>query len=95
MILYLLRLSIASLLCGLVLLLGEPNAEKPQKISISGPDIDESLNQSLPLLDHGSELVRGQAHTIELGQAVLALDIIDDQLELAKGPLSILENELE
>jgi hypothetical protein len=71
-------------LCGLALFLSESNAENPQKISVSGPYIGISLNQSLPFLHHGSELVGGQVHTIELGQAGLALDILADQLKLSE-----------
>ena len=44
----------------------------------------------LPLLDHGPQLVGGDIHAVEVGQAVLALDLLTDELELPEGPLGIL-----
>jgi hypothetical protein len=41
----------------------------------------------LPLADHGAELVRGHVHTVEVGEAVLALDLINTQLDLAERVL--------
>ena len=78
-------------LVGLALFLGETNAEKTQEVSISGLNIDMCFNQSLPFLDHGAELVSGQIHAVELSQAVLALNIFADELELLVGPLGFLK----
>ena len=44
----------------------------------------------LPLADHGAELVRGHVHTVEVGEAVLALDLINTQLNLAERVLLVL-----
>ena len=44
----------------------------------------------LPLADHGAELVRGHVHTVEVGEAVLALDLINSQLDLAERVLLVL-----
>ena len=77
-LLYLLRLGITVFLGGVLLLLGETNAENPQKVSISGLDIDVSLNEGLPFLDHGTKFISGQVHTIKLCQAVLSLHIFSN-----------------
>lgn len=45
----------------------------------------------LPLLDHGTHLVTGQVHAMEVGEAVLALNVLSNQLELAEGHLVILQ----
>lgn len=45
----------------------------------------------LPLLDHGAHLVTGQIHAVEVGEAVLALNILSDELELAEGHLVVLQ----
>ena len=44
----------------------------------------------LPLLDERTELVRGEVHTVEVGEAVLALDFINSQLDLAESTVLIL-----
>lgn len=44
----------------------------------------------LPLADHGAELVRGHVHAVEVGEAVLALDLIDSQLDLTERVLLVL-----
>ena len=71
----LLGLGIAGLLGGHVLLAGEPDAEDAEHVSVSGLDINVALDQGLPLLDHGPQLVGGQAHAVEVGQAVLTLKV--------------------
>jgi len=50
-----------------------------------------SLDEGLPLLDHGPELVGGQVHAVEVGQAVLALNILAQKLELLEGSLGVLK----
>ena len=45
----------------------------------------------LPLLDHGAHLVTSQVHAVEVGEAVLALNILGDELELAEGYLIVLQ----
>jgi len=57
-------LSIASALHLIGPPLGEPNAEKPQHVIISGLDIDMSLDKCLPLLNQRTELVRCKGHTL-------------------------------
>lgn len=45
----------------------------------------------LPLLDHRAHLVTSQVHAMEVGQAVLALHILSDELELAESNLIVLQ----
>ena len=89
-VLHLSALGIAGLLSGLVLLAGEANAEQPQHVSVSGLDIDIPFDEGLPLLDHGPQLVGGEVHAVEAGQAVLGLDVLDDQLKLPVRPLGVI-----
>ena len=49
------------------------------------------LDEGLPLLDHGPQLVCGKAHTVEVSEAVLALNIFADQLEFLERPFGILQ----
>ena len=87
---YLLGLCVASL-AGLILLpLGEADAEDAEKVSVGRLDVGVGIDQSLPLLDHGAELVSGQVHAVEVGQAVLALNLLAEKTELFEGPLGIL-----
>ena len=77
-LLYLLRLGITMFLGGVLLLLGETDTENPQKVTIGGLDIDVSLNEGLPFLDHGTKFIGSQVHTIKLCQAVLSLNIFSN-----------------
>ena len=45
----------------------------------------------LLLLDHGAELVGGEVHAVEVGEAHLALGLLDDQLELAERILVLIQ----
>ncbi len=82
MISHLLCLCVAGLAVLLRLLVREANAEGPEEVSVSGLNVGVGLNQRLPLAHHGAQFVRRQVHTIEVGEAVLALDILADQAEL-------------
>ena len=50
-----------------------PSVYLPQSVTISGLDVAVGLDQRLPLLHHRPQLVGGQPHPVEVGQAVLAL----------------------
>ena len=80
--------------CGLLDLvgasLGEGNAEQTEEVVIGGLDDDVGLDQGLPLADERAELVGGEVETVEVGQAVLALNLIDSQADLAEGVVLIL-----
>ena len=60
----------------------------PEGVAISGLDVAVGLDQRLPLLHHGPQLVGGQAHTVEVGQAVLALKRKNSSKRLKKSSLS-------
>ena len=92
---YLLALGVAALLGLLCLLHGEADAEEPEEISVGGLDVGVSLDQSLPLLDHRPQLVGRQVHAVEVGQAVLALNVLADQLELLERPLGVLKQQIQ
>ena len=70
--------------------LGEGNGEQAEEVVVGGLDCDIGLNQRLPLSDEGSELVGCEVETVEVGQAVLALDLIDPKSDLAEGMVLIL-----
>jgi hypothetical protein len=80
--------------CGLLDLvgaaLGEGNSEETEEVVISGLDCDIGLNQRLPLSDQGSQLVGGEVETVEVGQAVLALNLVDTELDLSECVVLIL-----
>ena len=78
------RLSVTSLLDLVWLSSGEGNGEHSQDVLVSSLDGDVSLDQSLPLSNHGSVLVGGEVQTVEVGQQVLALDFVDSQLDLSE-----------
>lgn len=78
-------LSVGGLLDLVATARSEGNAEQTDEVTVGGLDIDESLDQRLPLLDHRAELVRGHVHTVEVGQAVLALDLVHLELNLAES----------
>lgn len=67
--------------CGLLDLvwssLGEGDGEQAEEIVVSGLDCDICLNQRLPLSDEGTEFVGCEIETVEVGQAVLSLDLVD------------------
>ena len=70
--------------------LGEPNSEKAEEVSVGCLDINVSLDKGLALADEGSKLVRGEVHAVEVGEAVLALDLVDAKLDFAEVLLLIL-----
>ena len=61
--------------------LGESDAERADDVSIGSLGLDESLNETVPLLDHGASLVAGDVHTVEVSVAVETLDLINLELE--------------
>jgi hypothetical protein len=47
------------------------------------------LDQSLPLSDERAELVGGEVHAVECGEALLSLDFVDDEFQLAVSLLLV------
>ena len=80
--------------CGLLDLvrssLGKGNAEETEEVVVGGLDDDVGLNEGLPLADQGAELVGGEVEAVEVGQAVLALDLVDAELDLAESVVLVL-----
>jgi hypothetical protein len=73
-------------LFGLVLPLhGESDNEDAEGVAIRGADVNVALNKGLPLLDEGAQFVAGHFHAVEVADAVVALDIVAAQLDLAEG----------
>lgn len=78
-------LGIGGLLDLLGATLGEADGEEAKEVAVGGLDVNVGLDQGLPLLDHGTELVSGHGHSVEVGQAALALDLINAKTELAES----------
>ena len=80
--------------CGLLDLvgssLGEGDAEEADEVVIGGLDDDVGLNEGLPLADERAQLVGGEVESVEVGQAVLALDLVNSQLDLAESVVLVL-----
>lgn len=70
--------------------LGEGNGEDAEEVVVGRLDSDVGLDQALPLADKGSQLVGCEVKTVEVGQAVLALDLVDSELDLAESVVLIL-----
>lgn len=69
--------------------LGEGDGEQANEVVIGGLHGDVGLNERLPLADEGAQLVGGEVQTVEVGQAVLALDLVDTELDLAESVVLI------
>jgi len=65
------------------LLLGEGNNKDSKVVVVGGLSVNGALNHSLPLLDHTAHLVSGEAHTVEVEDAVLALNVLAHELEFS------------
>lgn len=70
--------------------LGESNGEKAKEVVVGGLDRDVGLDQGLPLADKRPQLVAGEVKTVEVGQAVLALDLVDPELDFAECVVLVL-----
>lgn len=66
-----------------VLSLGESNDENSEEISISRLNIDEALDERLPLSDHGVEFIGSGIQSVERGLGSVSFDFIEDQLDLS------------
>lgn len=72
-------------------LLGEGDNEDTESVSISGLDGGVGLDESMPLLDDGAQLIVGHRHSVEVGENVLSLDIFSDELELSEVGLRVVQ----
>lgn len=64
---------------------GETNAEESEEETIGGLGLHEGLNEGVPLLDEGAELVLGGIKTVEVSVAIVALYFFDLNLNLSPG----------
>lgn len=69
---------------------GEGNAEHTEEVTIGGLCLHESLNQSVPFLDEGAQLVAGDVESIEVGIAVLSLYFLNLESDLSPGNFVVL-----
>jgi len=65
------------------LLLGESDDKDSKVVVVGGLGVNGALDHSLPLLDHTAHLVSGEAHTVEVQDAVLALNVLAHELEFS------------
>lgn len=76
-------------ICGLLNLvgasLGEGDSEQTDKVVIGRLHSDVGLDKRLPLAHKGPQLVGGEVQTVEVGQAVFPLHLIDTQLDLTES----------
>ena len=71
-------------------LLGETNAETPEDVSVNSLHVNRGLDERLPLADKGAELVGGEVHAPEVAKDLLALDLLNAELNLAVGIVLVL-----
>ena len=71
-------------------LLSERNAEKTKLVAISSGDVKMRVNERLPLLHQGANLVSSEIHTVELGLGGAVVNIKDFKLELPVKSILIL-----
>jgi hypothetical protein len=84
------RSSVGGLLDLVWSALGETDGEEAEEVVVGGLDNDVGLDEGLPLADERAELVGGEVETVEVGQAVLALDLVDTELNLAESVVLVL-----
>lgn len=70
---------------------GEGDGEESNKIPIGGFHVNVGLDKRLPLANKCPQFVRGEGHAVEIGETVLALDLINPQLDLAEGLILVLD----
>ena len=62
---------------------GEGDSEDAYEVAIVGLGLNECLDEGVPLLDEGTELVTSDVHAVEVGVAVETLDFFDLELDLS------------
>jgi hypothetical protein len=76
---------------ALALFLGESDDEDSEVVVVGGFGINGALDHSLPFFDHTAHLVSGERHTVEVQDAVFALDIFADKFEFSVSLTVIVE----
>lgn len=64
---------------------GERNAEHAQQVAILGFGLDKGLNEGVPLLYKGAELVTGGVKAVEVGVAVHSFHFLNLELDFSPG----------
>jgi len=70
--------------------LGETNGEEAKEVTVGRLDVDVRLDESLPFANKRAELVRGERHAMEVGEAVLSLNFVDAKFNFAERLFLIL-----
>jgi len=63
----------------------ESNAKETDSVSVRGAAVNIGLNDGLLLSDQRAKLVTGHVHAVEVQQAVVSLNILDTEPDLAVG----------
>lgn len=69
---------------------GEAHSKDSDEVSILGFDLNEGLDEGLPLLDELADLVSGGAHAVEAGVAVRVLDFLNLKLDVSPSHVLVL-----
>mmetsp|Transcript_3015 Transcript_3015/g.5639 ORF Transcript_3015/g.5639 Transcript_3015/m.5639 type:complete len:253 (+) Transcript_3015:139-897(+) len=81
---------ITSLLDLTSILLGEGNTEHSYNVSIGGLNIYIRLNNCLTLLNETAYLITCHVHSVEIGETVISLYILNAELDLAVGEVLVI-----
>lgn len=84
------RAGVGSLLDLVGAALCEGDGEQAKQIVVGRLHGHVGLNERLPLTDERAQLVGGEVQTVEVGQAVLALNFIHTELDLAEGVVLVI-----
>lgn len=84
------RLRIGGLLDLVRSPLRKGDAEESEEVVVGGLDNHVGLDESLPFANERAQLVRSEVESVEVGEAVLALNLVNSQLDLAEGVVLIL-----
>ena len=64
--------------------LGERDGEDAHQVAVGGLDVHVRLDERLPLFDQRAQLVGGHLEAVKVGEAALAGDLLDLQLDVAE-----------
>ena len=67
----------------MLMTLSESNAEDAYEVAILSLGLNEGLDEGVPFLDEGAELVSGDVHAVEVGIAVVSLNFLNLDLNLS------------
>jgi len=73
------------------LLFGESDDEHSEVVVVGGFSVDGAFDHGLPFFDHSAHLVSGERHTVEVQDAVFALDVFADELEFSVALAVVVE----